>query len=125
MADRRSDSADGNRAKRQKIDSSADANMGKKPYNPYLAHMYEDEDGNNMKNGYGGAPLPMMNGRAYNSPLTKFQRHQSTSAQAKKAEDGPMNPFNGKPLSSRYFSILKTRRDLPVHAQRYVFPALL
>ena len=40
---------------------------------------------------------------------------------AKKAEDGPSNPFNGQPLSQKYFSILKTRRNLPVHVQRDEF----
>jgi pre-mRNA-splicing factor ATP-dependent RNA helicase DHX15/PRP43 len=40
---------------------------------------------------------------------------------AKKAEDGPENPFKGGVLSERYFGILKTRRNLPVHAQRQEF----
>ncbi|KAJ5654066.1 Pre-mRNA-splicing factor ATP-dependent RNA helicase PRP43 [Penicillium lividum] len=95
--DRRSDSEDGVRAKRQKKETDPKDN-------PYLAHMYEDT-----------------NGVDKNSPLAKFKRHQTTAALAKKAEDGDVNPFNGKPFSSRYFSILKGRRDLPVHQQRDEF----
>jgi hypothetical protein len=99
MADRRP--GDESRAKRQKTEiDPAD--------NPYLAHMNHRES-----NG----------GRSYGASsglLSHFQRHASTTQQASKAEDGPSNPFNGNNLSDRYFSILKTRRDLPVHAQRYV-----
>lgn len=121
MADRRPDPTDGNRAKRQKLESSSTENtMDKKPYNKYLAHMYEEDDGEDM-NRYSGVPLPRMNENSNSPPLAKFQRHQSTSSQARKAEDGPTSPFNGKPLSKQYFSILKTRRGLPVHAQRCVF----
>ena len=95
MADRRSDSEDGARAKRQKMEG------GDPKDNPYLAHMYEGT-----------------NGAEKNSALAKFKRHQTTAALAKKAEDGDINPFSGQPFSSKYFSILKTRRDLPVHQQR-------
>ncbi|KAJ5746111.1 Pre-mRNA-splicing factor ATP-dependent RNA helicase PRP43 [Penicillium odoratum] len=95
--DRRSDSEDGVRAKRQKKETDPKDN-------PYLAHMYEDT-----------------NGADKNSPLAKFKRHQTTAALAKKAEDGDVNPFNGQPFSSKYFSILKGRRDLPVHQQRDEF----
>lgn len=95
MVDRRSDPEDGARAKRQKMDA------GDPKDNPYLAHMYEDS-----------------NGADKGSPLAKLKRHQTTAATAKKAEDGDINPFSGNPFSSKYFSILKTRRDLPVHAQR-------
>lgn len=95
MVDHRADSEDRSRAKRQKMDS------GDPRDNPYLAHMYQDT-----------------NGAGANSALSKFKRHQTTAALAKKAEDGDINPFNGQPFSSKYFSILKARRDLPVHAQR-------
>ncbi|KAJ5527193.1 hypothetical protein N7513_011352 [Penicillium frequentans] len=98
MADRRSDSEDGARAKRQKMEGGDPQN------NPYLAHMYEDT-----------------NGAEKNSALAKFKRHQTTAGMAKKAEDGETNPFSGQPFSSKYFSILKTRRDLPVHQQRDEF----
>lgn len=70
--------------------------------NPYLAHMYERPNGHSEKN----------------SLLAKFKRHQTTAALAKRVEDGDVNPFTNQPFSSKYLSILKTRRDLPVHAQR-------
>ena len=50
--------------------------------------------------------------------MSSFRRHKTNAAMAKTAEDGPNNPFTGKPLSQNYFRILKTRRDLPVHSQR-------
>ncbi|KAE8133347.1 hypothetical protein BDV38DRAFT_258610 [Aspergillus pseudotamarii] len=103
MVDRRSDSEDGLRAKRQKMDKA-----GTDPKdNPYLAHMYADASSNG--NEWAADK---------DSPFAKVKRHQSTAAQAQKIEDGDINPFNGQPYSSKYFSILKTRRDLPVHAQR-------
>ncbi|EAU37071.1 pre-mRNA splicing factor ATP-dependent RNA helicase PRP43 [Aspergillus terreus NIH2624] len=104
MVDRRSDSEDGSRAKRQKMDKTETDPRD----NPYLAHMYADEsrsDGTLDKD----------------SPFAKVKRHQTTAAQAKKIEDGDLNPFNNQPFSSKYFSILQTRRDLPVHAQRDEF----
>ncbi|KAI4716192.1 pre-mRNA-splicing factor ATP-dependent RNA helicase PRP43 [Aureobasidium sp. EXF-10727] len=103
MSDRRS--GDESRAKRQKMESDPASN-------PYLAHMNHGDD-----NGYS-------NGRSNGSAtdgLTHFKRHTTTAEQAAKAEDGPSNPFNGNNLSERYFGILKTRRNLPVHAQRNEF----
>lgn len=98
MVDRRPDAdGEGSRAKRQKMDGGSDPRN-----NPYLAHMYEEQQPNGDKS----------------SVLAKFKRHQTTAALAKKAEDGDVNPFSGQPFSSKYFSILKTRRDLPVHQQR-------
>ena len=90
--------------------------------NPYLAHMYEDEEVedegyNGYSNGYGKA-MNRTNGVSDASTLARFPRHKTTAAMAKKAEDGPNNPFSGKPLSSQYFNILRTRRNLPVHQQR-------
>lgn len=76
--------------------------------NPYLAHIYADESNGNAQNGAADGK----------GPFAKFKRHQTTAEMAQKAEDGETNPFNGKPFSNKYFSILKTRRDLPVHAQR-------
>lgn len=84
---------DGVRLKRQKLSSD-----GTNPTeNPYLAHMYPSQS---------------------RSPLEGFVRHATTAAEAAKAENGPSNPFTNESLSSQYFNILKTRRDLPVHAQR-------
>ncbi|KAG9715736.1 P-loop containing nucleoside triphosphate hydrolase protein, partial [Aureobasidium melanogenum] len=103
MSDRRS--GDESRAKRQKMESDPASN-------PYLAHMNHGDD-----NAYS-------NGRSNGSRtdgLTHLKRHTTTAAQAAKAEDGPSNPFNGNNLSERYFGILKTRRNLPVHAQRDEF----
>ena len=74
--------------------------------NPYLAHMEE-----NGANGYN-------NGTEKVAGLPGMKRHNTTAELAAKLEDGPHNPFTGKQLSSRYFSILKTRRNLPVNAQR-------
>ena len=92
--------------------------------NPYLAHRYEEpaeDEGNynGYSNGY-GRPTNRTNGLSNVSSLARFPRHKSTAAMAKNAEDGPNNPFSGQPLSSQYFNILKTRRNLPVHQQRFV-----
>lgn len=103
MADRRPEEQEMSRAKRPRtgdLDPST---------NPYLAHMYENQD-----DGY-------TNGNSNGSTrtgLSNFKRHATTALDAHTAEDGPNNPFNNVPLSERYFNILKTRRDLPVHKQR-------
>jgi hypothetical protein len=91
---------DSARVKRVKTETDGGAN-------PYLAHW--DDTKPAMKSEYGSSDA-----------LANFERHATTSKQAMKAEDGPNNPFTGRPLSSKYMSILKTRRDLPVHQQRYV-----
>ena len=106
MTDRRPDSPEMPRAKRPKTEGSDPAS------NPYLAHMYEES---NDSNGYLG---DSSNGYSNTSALDGFKRHATTAEQAHAAEDGPNNPFNGQPLSTQYFNILKTRRDLPVHKQR-------
>lgn len=100
MVDRHSDSEGGSRAKRQKMSKPETDPRD----NPYLAHMYESTDGDT-------------NGVA-DKAFKKMKRRQTTAAQAKKVEDGDMNPFSRQPFSSKYFSILEGRRDLPVHAQR-------
>ena len=116
MAERRFDTEDTSRVKRQKISGS---DMDPKA-NPYLAHMYEESpEENGYSNGYGGGNY-RTNGASQGTSLAKFKRHSTTTAMANKAEDGPNNPFSGQPLSKQYFNILKTRRGLPVHAQRYV-----
>ena len=115
MADRRPGTDESQPAKRQKISSTPD--MDPKA-NPYLAHMYEDAPNENgYTNGYGGG-RNRTNGVSQGTSLAKFPRHATTTAMATKAEDGPNNPFSGQPLSQQYFNILKTRRGLPVHAQR-------
>lgn len=80
--------------------------------NPYLAHMYDD-----TANGNGSVNKDNL--------LAGLTRHQTTAEQAKVAEDGPYNPFTGRQFSKRYLSILQTRRNLPVHAQRYDITARL
>jgi pre-mRNA-splicing factor ATP-dependent RNA helicase DHX15/PRP43 len=99
MADSRFDEVEASRSKRAKTKMDPSSN-------PYLAHLYDGSD----RNGYSSS----MNGSA----LAGFKRHATTADQAHLAEDGPDNPFSGQPLSSQYFNILRTRRDLPVHKQR-------
>ena len=145
MADRRPDTQAHGRIKRQKTaemdtrssPNEADTDPRANPYlahfheepaekedpksNPYLAHMYEESADDTSYNGYSngyGKTTNRVNGVSNFSSLARFPRHKSTATMAKKAEDGPNNPFSGQPLSSQYFNILKTRRNLPVHAQR-------
>lgn len=70
--------------------------------NPYLAHWNDD--------------MPATKGEG----LEGFVKHATTAKQASLAEDGPNNAFTGRPLSTKYMSILKQRRGLPVHQQRCV-----
>lgn len=86
--------------------------------NPYLAHMYDEEDHSGGVSLFADRKSQQTNGA---TPLSSFERYATTAKQATLAEDGPKNPFNGKPLSERYFSILKTRRNLPVAQQRQDF----
>lgn len=85
----------------KRLKTNGDGKMGEK-YNPYLAHLDENQDG-------------------FSSPLDAFERHNTTSLQAAKAEDSDLNPWTGRPHSENYFKILKGRRDLPVHKQRQEF----
>lgn len=106
MTKREIDDDEGSRVKRVKVEPNGDDKMAAAAKsNPYLAHWGGD---NAIKSEYGSA-----NG------LAGFQRHATTTKQASIAEDGPNNAFTGRPLSRKYMSILKTRRDLPVHQQRY------
>jgi pre-mRNA-splicing factor ATP-dependent RNA helicase DHX15/PRP43 len=82
--------------------------------NPYLAHHYEDDD---------SAPLKSTYHSKNDSPMNRLHRHETTAAQAMELEDSVNNPYSGNPFSQTYFKILKTRRNLPVHAQRYVEPS--
>ncbi|KAA8652508.1 hypothetical protein EYZ11_007678 [Aspergillus tanneri] len=111
MVDRRVDSEDGSRAKRQKMDKTDTDPRD----NPYLAHMYADSSSNGGSHSWTDGTIDK------DLPFAKLKRHQTTSAQAKEVEDGDVNPFNNRPFSSKYMSILNTRRDLPVHAQRDEF----
>jgi pre-mRNA-splicing factor ATP-dependent RNA helicase DHX15/PRP43 len=97
---------EGASVKRVKVESNGNGN-GKMEAgsNPYLAHWDEKP----MKSEYSGG-----------SALAGFKRHATTTKEANRAEDGPNNAFTGRPLSSKYMSILKKRRDLPVHQQRYL-----
>lgn len=101
MTKREINDDDSARVKRVKVESNGEA---KRADNPYLAHWNDDKP---VKSEYGSS-----------SGLDHFQRHATTTKQASVAEDGPNNAFTGRPLSSKYMSILKTRRDLPVHQQR-------
>lgn len=115
MADRRPDNDDSNsRSKRQKT-NGAEMDPSK---NPYLAHHYEEED--SYSNGYSHGYSKNNNSASKNNLFAGLTRHETTAAQAMTLEDGPNNPFTGKPLSKRFFSILQTRRNLPVHTQRSV-----
>ena len=106
--------ANDQKSKKKEIDPTA---------NPYLAHMYEESKTSyqdNSRDNY-GKNAGFTNGYLDGSSSSRLPRHRTTAAMASKAEDGPTNPFNGRPLSQKYFSILKTRRNLPVHAQRGEF----
>jgi hypothetical protein len=123
MAVRKADYDDAAPAKRQKTSS---ANMDPRN-NPYLQHMYADESTDSINTnpststsisiGY-NTPPRRVNTSVGSGPFAKFQRHKTTAALARSAEDGQTNPFTGQPFSNRYLSILRTRRDLPVHSQR-------
>lgn len=127
MVDRRPELDDSRHTKRQKtekletqtdyLDIKMKRNDLDPKSNPYLAHMFDDNAENTTyNNGYGTSTgSQTVSG---NASLAKFPRHATTAAMANKAEDGPNNPFSGKPLSQQYFSILKIRRSLPVHVQR-------
>jgi len=78
--------------------------------NKYLAHMLPESYSPQIA--------------ASRGPLQDFRQRQTNAEQATKAEDGPGNPFTFKPLSKTYFDILKKRRELPVHAQRYSDPII-
>ena len=103
--------------------SSMKAEPSETKYNPYLAHLdVPVDETSGYSNGYRhGLKSGKLDGTPSGTTIGHFPRHGTNAAMAKKAEDGPNNPFTGKPLSTQYFNILKTRRNLPVHAQRLVF----
>lgn len=98
------DDDDSARVKRVKMEANGDGKMAAAS-NPYLAHWNDEKPA--IKSEYSGA-----------GGLDGFKRHSTTTKQASVAEDGPNNAFTGRPLSSKYMSILHKRRDLPVHQQR-------
>jgi pre-mRNA-splicing factor ATP-dependent RNA helicase DHX15/PRP43 len=75
-----------------KTESNGDGRMAAAA-NPYLAHWNDEKP---VKSEYS----------SIRSGLQGFKRHV--------AEDGPNNVFTGRPLSSKYMSILHKRRDLPL-----------
>jgi pre-mRNA-splicing factor ATP-dependent RNA helicase DHX15/PRP43 len=97
-------SADSEDASRKKVRKDGEK------YNPYLAHMYET-DGAGRNGHQSEEPGP-------NSPFAGMKRRQTTAKQASAVEDLEENPFTGEPHSQKYFQILETRRNLPVHKQR-------
>lgn len=118
MSDRRGATENG-RAKRQKMEDPSS--------NPYLAHMYPEggaDESYSNENEYAPRMNTTSNGSSSTDGLRHLIKHSTTSVQAAKAEDGPENPFTGRNLSDKYFGILKTRRNLPVHAQRCVIHPL-
>ncbi|CAL8578598.1 DEAH-box ATP-dependent RNA helicase prp43 [Xanthoria parietina] len=124
MADRRPDLEDGGRPVKRLRTEDSDPKT-----NPYLAHMYQDQPDDSgyntgYSNGYGhgnGVKLKPEGRSASSTGFGKMPRHQTTADMARRAEDGPNNPFSGQPLSKKYLGILNTRRGLPVHAQRDEF----
>ncbi|KAJ2906286.1 pre-mRNA splicing factor ATP-dependent RNA helicase prp43 [Zalerion maritima] len=92
---------------RKKPKTSSDEQNGVDPSNnPYLAHMYPNSN-SQSSNGSGA--------------FSNFQRRKTTAQQAEKVEDENFNAFTGNPHTKKYFNILKSRRDLPVHKQRQEF----
>lgn len=115
MAASRPDFDGGAPSKRQKTSND---NMDPRN-NPYLQHMYADDSTNNTSNGY-GTPHKRLNRSTGSGAFANFERHSTTAALAQSAENGQTNPFTGEAFSNRYVSILRTRRNLPVHTQRCV-----
>ncbi|RDA84023.1 hypothetical protein CP532_2924 [Ophiocordyceps camponoti-leonardi (nom. inval.)] len=101
------DSAGAKRANSEADEVSRKKTKMSQTKNPYLAHMYADDDDESSAGGFG--------------PLSGMSRHESTAEQATKAEDGAENPFTGRPHTQQYFRILESRRNLPVHKQRQEF----
>ena len=55
------------------------------------------------------------------SNVSRPTQRGTGAALAEQTEAGPTNPLTGQPHSSKYFGILHTRRNLPVHDQRQAF----
>jgi pre-mRNA-splicing factor ATP-dependent RNA helicase DHX15/PRP43 len=91
-------SADADDASRKKVRKEDDK------HNPYLAHMYNND-----------------NSDAPSGAFAAMKRRETTAAQHTAVEDLDENPFTREPHSQKYFQILETRRNLPVHKQREEF----
>lgn len=100
-------------SKRVRFQNGNDTAKADDAYNPYLAHTYAE---NVMPRSYGSSEFS-----SGTSLLSGLERRATTAQDAERAEDGEFNPWTGNPHSERYFRILKTRRDLPVHKQRAEF----
>lgn len=133
MADRRPDLEDSSRVKRQKVVDGPLGRMRQNGFgidqkndpsrNPYLAHHYSALQGMNISRIMRNLVNRKLNYHTDSvtnsqSRLRDFKRRTTTAKDARVMEDGPQNPFTGQALSQQYMSILKTRRGLPVHAQR-------
>jgi pre-mRNA-splicing factor ATP-dependent RNA helicase DHX15/PRP43 len=101
------------------VDEGAPVKRQKKSngYNPYLQHMYPDAAADGVSNGY-HKPSKRLKLSSTSDPFAEFKRHETTASLAENAEDGKTNPFTGETFSDKYFTTLRIRRSLPVHAQR-------
>lgn len=53
--------------------------------------------------------------------MESFKRNQTTAEQARKVEDGEINPLTKKPFSAKYRQLLGVRRQLLVYGKREEF----
>jgi pre-mRNA-splicing factor ATP-dependent RNA helicase DHX15/PRP43 len=105
------DAEDSPSASSRKKVKKEEQSVAEEKYNPYLAHTYQNGYGNGA-NGFDGEAA------SQDSPFAGFKRRATSAKQAASLEDSDSNPFTGRPHSQKYFQILETRRDLPVHKQR-------
>lgn len=97
-----SDEVEGKR-KKVKTDGLKKEEDDEDKKNPYLAHMYENN----------------ANGFSSDDPFAHFKVRETTAKQVEAVENLDHNAFTGKAHTQKYFDILRVRRDLPVHKQRY------
>ncbi|KAI8929701.1 P-loop containing nucleoside triphosphate hydrolase protein [Entophlyctis helioformis] len=99
------------KSKRAKVDNDdSDVAMpaaAQAASNPYLAHMQPPAAAASAAST--GALVP----------------GQTTVEQAEALENGPTNPYTGRPFSNEYRKILAQRKNLPVHKQRAEFLDLI
>ena len=53
--------------------------------------------------------------------MESFKRNKTTAEQARKVEDGDINPLTEKPFSAKYRQLLGVRRQLLVYGKREEF----